>query len=151
VCESQRRLLLRQPASFEGFVPACEPLTADGLSLPVRPEEPDVPVCLDTALFSAPSHGLRNEHLIARLDQLMDLHTKVGELVQERLQESSESVRPSVHAPGAGDRPRGDVFKVRRGVRERGVEVASVDRLDGGAGDLHVPLRHRPLSIPLWR
>jgi hypothetical protein len=40
---------------------------------------------------------------------------------------STESLRPAVHAFEAGDRSRGDVLELRRGVRNRALEVAPVN------------------------
>ena len=34
--------------------------------------------------------------------------------------------------------------------REEGIEVASIEGVEGGPGKLHVLLRHRPRSISLW-
>jgi hypothetical protein len=53
-------------------------------------------------------------NLITRIDELVDLYPKVVERTHKLLQELPVCLRPLVHAPEAGGRPRGDVLYVRR-------------------------------------
>ncbi len=76
-------VLLGQPHGFEGLGPACESLAPHEPAVSHRNYVPDVPADIHAALLATAPHGHRDEQLIARLDDLVDLDVGLVELFPE--------------------------------------------------------------------
>ena len=107
----------------------------------------------DAAFVASATLTRENQDAIVRcLDQLECL---LGQLVPGAsvlLRELNDLRDDPKMLRGVGVRPL--IVPVRLDLRierlRKGVPVAPVERVDGGADDLDVLLRHRPLSIALW-
>jgi hypothetical protein len=65
-----RHRLLRRPGGFESFLATHKATLVHDLAIPKRPDLPELPRCLQAALFPSPAHGQRGQHLVARVGQL---------------------------------------------------------------------------------
>jgi len=80
-----------------------------------------MPADIRSALLATSPVGQRDEHLIARLDDLVNLDVGLVELFPEPAKEPSESLTALVHARETGDGPRWDVHRIWGDVRTSGV------------------------------
>src|SRR5690242_21923401 len=89
----------------------------------------------------------RHYHLITHLDEFVELDPKGLPARGEFLPNTLNLIKSEDAAPRT-ECPREVLLEARSRVLERGVPVPAVDGVDCSLDDLHVLLRHRPLSIP---
>ena len=94
--------------------------------------------------MAANAHGCDRQ--VSKVAHFDDLDGEVGEDVEQVLPPAADSV-VAVIAALHGSRTRDDLHVIVR-QRQRGVEVAPVEGVEGSVNQLHVLLRHRPRSIP---
>jgi hypothetical protein len=139
------------PAASRAASRSVKPCQRTTLPSPtVHPDQSGPQLISAPLCFSTPPEAGRDEHLVARVDELVEFDVGIVEFIPEPFHDPPESLTPPLHAPEVGAEGRVmHVLKLRWRVRERehGVEVGSVERLVNPPKQLHVLLRHRPSSI----
>jgi hypothetical protein len=145
-----RHRLLRQPGGFEGCLnlgsAEAERLDPDDLPIADLPRTEEAIVDPSIAFRHPTRKTTQRDDLVAAVEEAVDLETGV---------EQNVPLRPPDSGNFGDTAPRSRLDR-RRGVDEldsgicvgdKGVDVAAVPSVQSAAHDLHVLLRHRPLSI----
>src|SRR3954453_14364455 len=143
-----RPRLLRQPPSFEGFMPTWERANGPERSFTqAGNHEPESLTDFRSRVLDMPGHVNKRNNAILRVAEVVDLETEVIEVFGEGRFEPSHAVMSAVGGalqPSISRVP----DEVGREVGERSIDSFRAKGLEGVSHDLHVLLRHRPPSIP---
>src|SRR5829696_2397695 len=136
--------LLPQPGGFEGLLPSRVLPSSGDLAVAYGDDDRVANIDLGVAVLHSPHDAQNGDHLIARLDQFLDL----GSDRIERLLPLAVVLPQLVRAPDkahiievALDRSPLDVWVPELG---KGIQPAAVVRRVRAPQDLDVLLRHRP-------
>jgi hypothetical protein len=137
------------PATPRGFRSLDEVADADNLAVSDGGDDRKPKLGGRTAPLPDPRDaGVRDDD-IAGLREVLRLRVELIELSAQRVEELTDARMASIEL-AADELARRHPLDLGVERPEKGVPVASTERLEGVAYDLHVLLRHRSRSISLW-
>ena len=140
-------VLLRQPRSFEGLVPASEVFRSHNSPVPHGVADGLRTLNLNP-VASLGAKAKEHDHLLATVNDLLDIKDDLLPACAELLPELRDAIVSVIGRFEAGKSA--GCMPLHLGMErfQPGIKVASVPRYKGGSHDLHILLRHRRRSIP---